>query len=289
MTDLRIARDQTLPLAYVGQRSAVLGMSGSGKSNASVVLAEEMHRAGAPWVAIDPKGDWYGVRSSRDGKGPGLDVPVIGGEYGDLPLHVDAGARLGELAAVGKLRGVIDTSLFESNADQARFMSAFGRALLRHCKTPIHVFCDECDEYMPQPGSGGRLEGPAAECVHVWKLVARRGRSKGIGFTLASQRTALVNKTCLYQCENLIAMRMVGKHDKAAIESWLSQIGDAKELLKSLPLLEDGEGWVWSPQRLKIMRRVKFRRRETFDSGRTPEVAEALVRANFPEATREAA
>lgn len=277
MKTLSISRNLALPLAYVGQRNACLGMSGSGKSNASVVLAEEMHAAGAPWVAIDPKGDWYGVRSSRDGKGPGLDVPVIGGEFGDLPLHVDAGARLGELAATGKLRGVIDTSGFESNADQARFMTAFGRALLRHCKTPIHIFCDECDDYMPQPGAGGRLEGPAAECVGVWKLVARRGRQKGIGFTLSSQRTALVNKTCLYQCETLIAMRMVGKHDKAAIESWLAQIGDAKELLKSLPLLEDGEAWVWSPQRLKIMTRVRFRRRETFDSGRTPEVGETVV------------
>lgn len=266
-----------LPIDLVTHRNALLGMSGAGKSNAAVVLAEEMHRARVPWIVVDPKDDWFGIRSSRDGKGAGLDVPVLGGEHGDLPLSPHAGARLAELVAAGKLTGIFDVSGFESNADVSRFLADFGRVLLAQNRTPIHVFCDECDEYLPQPGAGGRLDGPAAKCVSVWKKLAKQGRFRGIGFTLISQRSALVNKTALYMCETLIAMRTVGVRDKRAIGEWVDNLGDSKALLASLPRLEDGEAWLWSPQRLRMEKRFRFRRRATFDSGRTPEVGEALV------------
>lgn len=274
---LRVSKDLELPRQFVTHRNALLGMSGSGKSNASAVMAEEMFRLELPWIAIDPKGDGYGIRSSRDGKKPGLDVPIIGGEHGDLPLLPTQGKRMGELVAEGKLTGIFDLSSFETDGDRARFMADFGRALFRGRTTPIHIFCDECHEYMPQPGAGGRLEGPAADCVGVWKRILTQGRQRGIGVTLASQRTAQVNKTCLYQCETLIAMRTMGKLDRKAIEQWVDQVGDAQALLEALPRLADGEAFVWSPMRLKIERRITFRLRETYDSGRTPEVGETVV------------
>jgi hypothetical protein len=39
-------------------------------------------------VIVDPKGDWWGIRSSADGKAPGLPVVILGGERGDVPLEV---------------------------------------------------------------------------------------------------------------------------------------------------------------------------------------------------------
>ena len=83
---LRLSDSLSLPIDFATSRNTVLAQSGAGKSNVCVVLAEEMHRVGIPWIAIDTKGDWYGVRSSRDGKGRGMDVPVFGGEFGDMPL-----------------------------------------------------------------------------------------------------------------------------------------------------------------------------------------------------------
>jgi hypothetical protein len=277
MTDLHVSRDFTLPAQFVTHRNALLGMSGSGKSNATTVIAEELFRLRLPWILIDPKGDAFGIRSNRAGTGPGLDVPIFGGMHGDLPLAPRAGKLMGELVAADKITGIFDLSSFDSDAEKARFMADFGRALFRNRKTPIHVFCDECHEYMPQPGAGGRLEGPAAECVGVWKKVAVQGRQKGIGFTLASQRSAHVNKTCLYTCETLIAMRTMGKHDRKAIEDWADSMGEAKELRAALPQLADGEAYIFSPHRLRISKRVRFRRRETYDSGRTPEVGETVV------------
>lgn len=75
--ELRLGEDLALPLEAVTETFAILAKRRAGKSNAAVVLAEEMFAAGLPWVAVDPKGDWWGIRASGDG--PGLAVVVFGG------------------------------------------------------------------------------------------------------------------------------------------------------------------------------------------------------------------
>jgi DNA helicase HerA-like ATPase len=70
-TRLRVSPTLTLPLDAVTQSFALLAVRGAGKSNGATVLAEEMYQTGLPWVVIDPKGDYWGLRSSRDGSGPG--------------------------------------------------------------------------------------------------------------------------------------------------------------------------------------------------------------------------
>jgi uncharacterized protein len=94
---LHIAEGFSLPAEAVTHTFAILAMRGAGKSNAAVAMAEEMYKAGLHWVAIDPKGDWWGIRSSADGKSPGLPVVIFGGQHGDLPLEPDAGAFIAEL------------------------------------------------------------------------------------------------------------------------------------------------------------------------------------------------
>jgi hypothetical protein len=74
---LRIAPDLKLPLEAATQTFAILAVRGAGKSNTAVVLAEEFHKAGIHWIAIDPKGDWWGIQSAADGKSPGLEVTGI--------------------------------------------------------------------------------------------------------------------------------------------------------------------------------------------------------------------
>lgn len=90
MTGLRVAEDVYLPLDIITSSNGILAKKGAGKTSAAVVLLEEMHQVGVPVIVVDPKGDWYGVRTSADGRSPGLPIPILGGRHGDIPLDATA-------------------------------------------------------------------------------------------------------------------------------------------------------------------------------------------------------
>src|SRR5436309_598759 len=125
MKSLRIAPDLALPLDAVTEKLAFLGRTGSGKSYAAQKLAEEIHAAGAQFVALDPVGIWWGLRLAADGKRAGLEIPVLGGLHGDIPLEAGAGALIANLVVDRGVSMVLDVSQFESDADKARFAQAF--------------------------------------------------------------------------------------------------------------------------------------------------------------------
>lgn len=261
---LNLAPKLKLPPEAALQRYGILAMSGAGKSNTSVVMAEEFYDAGIPWVAIDPKGDWWGIRASASGKGTGLEVPVFGGLHGDLPLEEEAGAMMAELIAETRLTCILDVSEMSKGA-QLRFLTDFAETLLRRNREPLHVFAEEADEYLPQ-----RVMKREAQCVGAWSKLVKRGRFRGIFVTLISQRSAALNNEALSQVDTLMPMRTAAPSDKKAIEAWVVAHDFGRDLIDSLPELKDGELWVWSPHKLGLSKRVRFRRRRTFDSGETP-------------------
>lgn len=147
-TSLHIATGLDLPTDAVTETFAILAKRGAGKSNAAVVMAEAMYDAGLPWVAIDPKGDWWGVRSSGDGRGEGLPVLVLGGQHGDVPLEPTAGRLVANLIVEQRLTCVVDVSVM-SKADARRFLADFAERLYQANTDPLHVFAEEAHEYIP--------------------------------------------------------------------------------------------------------------------------------------------
>jgi hypothetical protein len=204
---LHISPELDLPLEAITETFAILAKRGAGKSNAAVVMAEEMYDNGLPWVAIDPKGDWWGVRAAGDGKSPGLEVVVFGGQHGDVPLEPTAGNLVADLIVDTRLTCVLDVSEF-SKADRRRFLVAFADRLYRRNTEPLHVFCEEADEYIPQ-----RVMGEDARLVGAFETLVKRGRTHGLGITLITQRSASLNKDVLTQIETLIPMRTPSPQD----------------------------------------------------------------------------
>lgn len=258
-----------LPDDIATESVAILAKKGAGKSNTAVVMAEEMHAAGIPWVAVDPKGDWWGLRADGDG-GVGLSVPILGGLHGDLPLEPDAGGFVADLIVDSNLTCILDVSDFPSKAAQVRFLTAFAERLFRRhaAERPVrHLFLEEADEYLPQ-----RVSANMAPCVGIWSKLVRQGRQRGIGVTLVTQRSAVVNKDALTQTEVLIAMRTTSPQDRKAVGAWVDYHDVGAEVMATLPTLESGEAWVCSPHVLGMVERHTFRRRHTFDSGSTPEL-----------------
>jgi hypothetical protein len=263
---LNISPTLSLPLDAVTETFAILAKRRAGKSNAAVVMAEEMYDNGLPWVAIDPKGDWWGVRAAGDGQSPGLSVLVFGGLHGDVPLEPTSGRLVADLIVSQRLTCVLDVSEM-TKADQRRFLIDFADQLYRTNTEPLHVFCEEADEYIPQ-----RVMGENAKLVGVFETLVKRGGFRGIGVTLITQRSASLNKDVLTQIETLIPMRTPSPQDRKAILAWVDYHSSGAEAVAELPGLADGEAWVFSPQWLRTLVKIKFRRRRTFDSGATPKV-----------------
>ena len=256
-----------LPLEAGTYTHGILAMRGAGKSNAGVVMAEGFYNVGMPWVAIDPKGDWWGIRSAGDGSSEGLPIPIFGGIHGDIPLEASAGRLMADLIIESQMTCVLDTSEF-SKTEQTRFLADFAERLFRgkaRNPFPLHVFCEEADDYIPQ-----RVYRDQARTVGAFSKLVKQGRSRGLGITLITQRSAVLNKDVLTQLDTLIVLRTTAPQDRKAILSWVEHHAIGKELVDSLPQLENGEAWIWSPFAYKIMEQFTFNRRTTFDSGATP-------------------
>lgn len=183
------------------------------------------------------------------------------------------------LIAEKRLTCILDVSEFDTRSAMFRFLHDFAETLLKKNRHPLHVFCEEADDYLPQ--SAGKGASGLAECLGAWQRLIKRGRFRGIGSTLITQRTAAINKDVLNMAEVLFAMRVTAPHDRKAIVGWVQSYGMAKEIVDSLPGLADGEAWAWSPGWLKSSEKFLADRRTTFDSGKTPEIGKSVEPARL--------
>src|SRR3990167_10200663 len=86
-----------IPEAALAQHVAVLGKTGAGKSSVLRLIVEGLLDAGKPVCIVDPKGDWWGLKSSASGKRAGYSVIIFGGEHADVPINAHAGVHVAEL------------------------------------------------------------------------------------------------------------------------------------------------------------------------------------------------
>lgn len=143
---LHISDDLKLPVDWITLATVVYGARGSGKTSFGRVAAEEATKAGQRFCAIDLKGDWYGLKSSANGKGDGIPVVVFGGEHADVPLEPDAGKFIGETIAKMGQSSILDFELL-SKGKQIRFLGDFFEALYHHNREPLLVLADEAQRY----------------------------------------------------------------------------------------------------------------------------------------------
>lgn len=278
MTELRVANSLSLDLDAVTKTFAILAQRRKGKTYTASIVAEELVKAGQPWVALDPTGAWWGLRAGADGstKG-GLPVYVFGGQHGDLPLERTAGKVIADLVVDEPRFYVLDLSAFESKEAERQFATDFAERLYRRKAKkpdPLHLFVDEADVFVPQ-----RIPKGDPRMVGAFEAIVRRGGIRGIGTTLISQRAAVVNKNVLEQIDVLIVLRIVGPNDQKAIKAYIEAHGSEEEraeLMGSLASLKLGEAWIWEPgSEPALFERTQIRERHTYNSSATPKAGEA--------------
>jgi hypothetical protein len=265
-----------IPKQALDDRLAFVGTAGSGKTYNAGSCVERLLSAKARVVVIDPLGVWWGLRLKADGltESP-FNIPIFGGNHGDLALTEHAGALIGETVAGMEESCILDLSQIGTKAGERRFMLAFLTALYRGVNgSPVHLVIDEADMWAPQ-----RLldkEGEAAKLLGMMETIVRRGRVKGFIPWLITQRPAVLSKDVLSQADGMIAFKLTASQDRDAIGAWIEGQADKQEgknILAALPSLERGRGVVWIPTR-GILETASFPLKVTFDSSRTPKRGE---------------
>lgn len=267
MKQLHVSETVALPIEAVTSTIAVLGKKGSGKTYTAKKLAELMLDSGFQVVILDIVGVWWGLKSSADGKSAGYSIPIFGGKRPDIPLEPTAGEVTARAIVEGGFSCIVDIGQF-SKTKRHQFAAAFLEELYQRNEHAMHLMVDEADFYAPQKP----ISPQASICLGAMDELVRRGRQRGIGVSLITQRPQVLNKDVLTQADLLIALRLNHPLDIKSVMEWVKVKADAKEaqvMLDSLPGLPTGDFWAWAPE-LELFARGKADPAKTFDSSATP-------------------
>lgn len=260
----------SLPRSAVTQKFAYIGKSGAGKTYATGKMIEEFYDANAQIIIVDPVGNWSGIRVT--GTGPGLEIPVMGGLHGDLPLYPESGEAVANYLAKWKMSAILDVSQF-TRKEQQKFVEAFARQFLHAKKShvsPVMIIWEECQFFVPQKSTN-------ADLLEAVELLVKVGRNYGVGTTLLGQRPQSINKDVLNLTECFICFQLTAPHERKAVAEWMSYADVVTKELEYLPTLEPGEAFIWSPSWLKLKTRVKFLKKRTDDFSKTPDFEEYVA------------
>jgi hypothetical protein len=261
--------------ALLDTSKTIVGLSGSGKTVTAKDEVRQLLDQRRHVAIVDPTGVWWGMRASPDGAEPGFELPIFGGEHGDVPIAPGAGAEVARVIVEQRVSAIVDLSSIDNSRDWRRFMADFVAELRKKPKGNFHLVLDEADEFAAERPVDD--VGFALRENLVW--VAKRGRVQGFVPTFITQRTAEIAKAVISQAQTIIAHQLIAPSDQKAIDDYLKGHGSAdvrREVMSSLAELGVGERWIYSP-RLKLLERGITPAPTTYDSSRTPEAGEQLI------------
>lgn len=241
---------------FVGARTAVLGISGSGKTNTSAVLVEELIPH-IPMTIIDIEGEYWGLKSK-------FPILIVGrSPKSDLALGTIHAAKLAEYSYKNGVSVILDFKYHDEEEEMFEFLAGYMQRLwdlaIREQK-PYHVVVEECHEFIPQMGT--------TDVTKLFKKFAMRGRKHGLGMIFASQRSTGVDKNILTQAGLYFLHSVIHPKDMQVY----------KELIPQKPAeVEALVGGLVSGHCVFMKnnkpRQAQIRRRDTFHAGATPTLA----------------
>lgn len=271
-----------IPRAAFDQNTVALGKTGSGKSSAGRVIVEGLLDEQQPVCIIDPKGDWWGIKLSADGKKSGYPIVIFGGKHADIPINETAGAQIAELFATGNRSCVIDMRGWMP-AQRTKFFIDFASTLFQKNVGRRWLLIDEVHNFAPK---GRTFDIESGKCLHWANRLASEGRGLGVNLFGLSQRPQKVHNDFLTSCETLIALRVLHASDREAYRDWIDGCGDpskGKEMITNIANLKRGIAYVWSPEIGFGPELVHFPMFKTYDSFKPQDAATAAKLTGWAE------
>lgn len=241
-------------------RTCVIGASGSGKSYAVGVICEELCKSQVPFAIVDTEGEHSGLKEKYEvvlvGDDPACDLQWSSLDLGQLASQAPDIAPL-----------ILDVSETEAPKEKVGDLLSKIYEEVERRRTPYLIVVEEADRFIPQNG----------ERVPIFGEIARRGRKRGIGLMVCTQRPSLVDKNVLSQCGNQLIGKLVIKNDLQAVAQFFS----GHDLPKQLTTLEAGRFFAMgglSP----TPKLVAIRKKDTRYGGTTPKLGTRVVKPFSP-------
>lgn len=189
----------------------------------------------------------------------------------DVPLNEFSGKHIAELVTSGNRPCVVGFRGW-TQGNMHKFWIDFASTIFNSNEGELYLVIDEVHNFAPK----GKIMSPeVGMCLHWANRIMNEGRGIGLVNLIASQRPQKVHNDTLTACETLVAMRVIHKADRDAVEDWIKGCGDekqGKEVLNSLAGMKRGEAYVWSPEVDFGPERLTFPMFETFDSFAPPQL-----------------
>ncbi len=234
-------------------RGCVIGQSGSGKSYLVGVVIEELCALGLPFVVIDTEGEYSSLKSK-------FNVIWVGEENGaDIGTKIDY-AELFSKSMDNSIPVVLDVSDVMDRADLVYRALKSLYAVGEKKRKPYLVIIEEADKFAPQ------IVHPEANIVEE---ISVRGRKRGIGLLVATQRPANVSKNVLAQCSYGFVGKLSIENDIKAV----TILFEDKKRLFNIPNLKTGS---FMPFGLGHNDEIRVKKRRVVHGGSTPSLSQSL-------------
>ncbi len=231
-------------------RTCVIGQSGSGKSYAVAVICEELAKNNIGFCIIDTEGEYFSLKEKYEilwiGNDDRCNINIEEVDY----------ERLARKSIKDSLPIIFDVS--EADAPEEKvgnFLSVLYKVESK-IKQPYLLIVEEVDKFAPQRGN----------VIPEIEEISRRGRKRGLGMLIATQRPALVNKNILSQCGNQLVGKLTIKNDLDSVRPFFEDVGS----LEKLPGLKPGQFFIQG--NFSGPKFIKIRKRETRHKAVTPKI-----------------
>ena len=232
-------------------RTAVIAQTGAGKSWTIGVICEQLCKSNIGFCIIDTEGEYFSLKEKFQllwvGKDPACDVDpekvglkelVSTVVEENVPMIFDVSDVIDEKVAVAAICG----ALYEVESK---------------LRIPYLLIIEEADKFAPQRD----------KVIKEIEEISRRGRKRGLGLLLATQRPALLNKNVLSQCGNQFIGKLTTEADLAAVNLFFASRAELEEL----PKLKPGEFFALG-NLVREKARIRVIGRETTHNGFTPQL-----------------
>lgn len=184
------------------RRYGIIGTSGTGKSNTTYYLLNELRRQNYPVIVLDHKGEYSGIHGVEN-------IRASEQNPRELPIKL----RNSNVSVVIDLR---------SHENAAWWVGEFITTCLKlPRKVPVLVVIEEAHNYAPQTGK----TPPSKTSIN---RMAAEGRSLGYGLLVITQQLQKIDKTLISQAGALYIHRHQFKTDLSYLSEFLGDEGADK-------------------------------------------------------------